>query len=271
MGPCLQSATREYPTYPLGRECLNVIKVIFIKKAEIIFDETMIIKEIIEKFDKWVKEGEYFLATERMKGSGYDPPLNELDENTVVEYTRWAAECSNAIFKLFGKNSDLFKKFTENNGSIEESIIENVPEDFYNYMRVQLGYVKAARNRLNDDILFKFREPIIIEIFGSILDQGKHFLKSGYKDIAAIYGRIVLENELREQCKREKVILEKEKPTLGDYNDALRKVGYLKTHEWRSIQRWADIGNAAAHGKFKEYAKKDVREMLNWISDFVKG
>ncbi len=229
------------------------------------------IKEIVEKFDRWVKEGKHFLATEKMKHSEHEPPLNKLEDNTVVEYTRWAAECSNAIHKLFERKSDLFKKFTENNGYIEESIIENVPEEFYNYMRVQLGYVEAARNRLNDDILFKFREPIIIEIFSSMLGQGKYFLKSGDKNIAAIYGRIVLENELRELCKREKVILEKEKPMLGDYNDALKKVGYLKTHEWRSVQRWADIGNAAAHGNFKEYVEKDVREMLNWIGDFVKG
>jgi len=40
--------------------------------------------------------------------------------------------------------------------------------------------------------------------------------------------------------------------------------------EWRQVQAWVDIGNAAAHGKFSDYTEHDVSNMLNGIESFIK-
>jgi len=52
-------------------------------------------------------------------------------------------------------------------------------------------------------------------------------------------------------------------------NDELKAVEAYPKAQWRLIQAKLDIGNAAAHGKFDEYKKADVKRMLEDIERFM--
>ncbi len=52
-------------------------------------------------------------------------------------------------------------------------------------------------------------------------------------------------------------------------NEELKKIGRYPQPQWRLIQAWLDIGNAAAHGKFSEYDTTAVDKLLEDIKRFL--
>ena len=104
------------------------------------------------------------------------------------------------------------------------------------------------------------------ELFDSILGQAKKLNESGYKDPAAVLARVVLEDTLQRIARNENID-DKQKPSL--INDELRKIGKYPKPQWRFIQAWLDIGNAAAHGNFTEYSEQDVEKMIEGIEQFL--
>ena len=104
------------------------------------------------------------------------------------------------------------------------------------------------------------------EVFDSILEQAKALNKKGYKDPSAVLGRVVLEDALKRLAKPEGI---EENKRASQINDELRKLGKYPQSQWRFIQAWLDIGNAAAHGKFNEYSEADVEKMIEGIEQFL--
>src|SRR5262245_63825176 len=45
-------------------------------------------------------------------------------------------------------------------------------------------------------------------------------------------------------------------------NDELKKAGRYNQPQWRMLQSWLDIGNAAAHGKFDQFTQPDVKRLI---------
>jgi len=52
-------------------------------------------------------------------------------------------------------------------------------------------------------------------------------------------------------------------------NDELKKRGKYPQSQWRFVQAWLDIGNAAAHGKFDEYKEEDVANLIRDVERFL--
>lgn len=104
------------------------------------------------------------------------------------------------------------------------------------------------------------------EIFDSVLEEAKELLNAGYKDPAAILGRVVLEDSLRRLARQEQLD-DTQKAT--KLNDDLKKAGRYNQVQWRQIQVWLDVGNNAAHGKFDQYSKEQVKEHIEGIERFI--
>jgi aspartyl aminopeptidase len=104
------------------------------------------------------------------------------------------------------------------------------------------------------------------EVFASILEQAKELNKSGYKDPAAVLTRVVIEDALRRLARREGV---DDKQKASQINDDLKGSGIYPQVQWRFIQAWLDIGNAAAHGKFGDYTEEDVVKMIEGVEQFL--
>ena len=104
------------------------------------------------------------------------------------------------------------------------------------------------------------------EIFDSVLEEAKELLNTEHKDPAAILGRVVLEDSLRRLALQEQLD-DSQKAT--KLNDELKKAGRYNQVQWRQIQVWLDIGNNAAHGKFDQYDKEQVKEQIEGIERFI--
>ena len=106
------------------------------------------------------------------------------------------------------------------------------------------------------------------EVFDSVLEQAKHLVKNEYKDPAAILARVVLEDALKRLARAESI---DDKQKASSINDELKAKGKYPQPQWRLIQSWLDIGNAAAHGKFTEYSKDDVVKLIEGVEGFIAG
>lgn len=104
------------------------------------------------------------------------------------------------------------------------------------------------------------------EILDSVLEEAKHILNAGYKDPAAVLGRVVLEDALKRLARQEQLDDTQKATRL---NDELKKAGKYNQPQWRQIQAWVDIGNSAAHGKFNEYSEEQVREQIEGVERFL--
>ena len=103
-------------------------------------------------------------------------------------------------------------------------------------------------------------------MFDSVLEEAKHLNQSGHKDPAAVLARVVLEDALKRIARSEGV---NDNQKASQINDELRKRGRYPQPQWRLIQAWLDIGNAAAHGKFNEYSDEGVQRLVEDIERFL--
>jgi hypothetical protein len=131
-----------------------------------------------------------------------------------------------------------------------------------------IGLLAGASDDLEKGYLLGQEFLIAGEVFDSVLEQAKYLVTSGYKDPAAILARVVLEDALKRLARGEGI---DDTPRASRINDELKAIGKCPQPQWRLIQAWLDIGNAAAHGKFDEYNKEDVVKLLEGVEGFVAG
>jgi hypothetical protein len=139
-------------------------------------------------------------------------------------------------------------------------------------IKLLVGVLKALRSDYERDGLQTIREIIDAELFSDFLEQAKYLMGEGWKDAAAVMAGGVLEEHLRKLCDKISVPLTKpngEPKTINGMNeDAYKASAYTKA-EWRQVSAWADIRNNAAHGKYGEYTKEEVKLMVLGVGDFI--
>lgn len=105
-------------------------------------------------------------------------------------------------------------------------------------------------------------------IFSNLIEQAFELLKNNYKTAAAIYGRLVIENTIKDLCRLNKI---EGKEKVSDMLVELRKLNIIDLPQERTIQAKYDIGSLAAHGKkeFERYTDRDIEELLEFIRDKI--
>jgi len=169
-------------------------------------------------------------------------------------FRKWRLGCLNILERTFGKESDAYTSFS------------NITQASNNEVWVPYGIavLEAAREIIEKGFLYKIEHLISADLFDSVLEQAEHLLSEGHKDPAAILGRVVIEQTLKQIAEREGIELA-EKVKLSTINDTLKKEKVYDKIKWRLIQSNIDLGNYVAHGDFDKYNNKQVEEMLNWI------
>lgn len=158
--------------------------------------------------------------------------------------------------KAFGITSPHYKR-----------IQDLTKENEYIGSRIPLirGVLKGSLDDLENGFLLGQEFLIAGEVFDSVLEEAKHLLKAGYKDPAAILGRVVIEDCIKRLARLEQLDDTKKAAAL---NDELKKAGRYNQAQWRQIQVWLDIGNNAAHGNFS-YKEEQVKDQLEGIERFI--
>lgn len=205
-----------------------------------------------DRLRELIEEGQVVAKLERPSSVG-----SFIQEEDKISLHAWLTKVNNIIEAVFGTQSPHFrhlKRLTKGSALHAYEIYPIV------------GLLTGALDDLEKGYLVSQEFLIAGEVFDSVLEQARHLNQTGYKDPAAVLARVVLEDALR-RISREEGLDDTHKATR--LNDELKKVERYSQPQWRLIQAWLDIGNAAAHGRFDEYNEDDVERLIAGIEQFL--
>jgi len=141
--------------------------------------------------------------------------------------------------------------------------------------RMGIGILKAVNSDIENGWLSSYKDLISADIFADFLEMAEYLLDENYKDAAAVMTGSVLEEHLRNLCAKNGISTDvtkvsKTTPKKADTMNAdLKKQGVFGKLEQKNITAWLDLRNKAAHGKYSEYTKEQVRNMFDGVSHFI--
>lgn len=218
------------------------------------------------RLEELIQEGESvakldLLPDRRVRIVSFPEPEKNQKENQQKENKNplhaWLVKVSNIIELVFGHKSAHFRHFEE----LTKKGVEHSPQIY-----PIIGILNGALDDLKKGYLLGQEFILASEVFDSVLEQATHLVQTGYKDPAAVLARIVLENSLKRLARAEGI---EDTLKASKINDELRDTGRYPKVQWRMIQSWLDIGNAAAHGKFNEYNDYEVKQSIKGIERFL--
>lgn len=146
-------------------------------------------------------------------------------------------------------------------------------------IRSCVAFLKATRNDLEHGFLESLSGQIESEISADYLGQAERLLKEGSSGQheyvpAAVLAGAVLERGLKTLCDNQtppiSTVKEKGEPmTMNPIIEELKKAGVFNELKAKQLRSWADIRNAAAHGKWEKFSRQDVEMMLAGVSSFL--
>lgn len=133
-----------------------------------------------------------------------------------------------------------------------------------------LGTLEAIKYELENDHLETFTQLVRAETLAELLDQAEYLLRKEYFLAAGVIGRAVLEEHLRATCTTLEIEIQKSKPTINDFNQALYKFDFFSKIKMKQVELLAAIGNNAAHNK-DELTKDDVKKLISDLPGLIES
>jgi hypothetical protein len=119
------------------------------------------------------------------------------------------------------------------------------------------------------------RGLVTAEVFADFIDMAAYLLSEGYKDAAAVMIGSVLEEHLRQLCRKAGIPTEVER----DGSHKVKKADLLNSElaaksvysklDQKSLTALLDLRNKAAHGEYSEYSPEQVSLMYHSVVDFM--
>lgn len=212
-------------------------------------------KRYVERINALIQEGQEISKLEKPFSNG-----SFIQDADQIRVNAWNAKVRNIIETTFGKNSPQFHLLVKetNDGT------KNLEHDYDIYPII--GILQGAVSDLENGFLTGQELIIAGDIFDNVLEQAKYLNKNKHKDPAAVLARVVIEDALKRIARVESI---NDSIKASQINDELKKAGRYAQPQWRQIQAWIDIGNAAAHGDFNQYNQNDVQRMIEDIERFL--
>jgi hypothetical protein len=172
----------------------------------------------------------------------------------------WAASSRSLIASTAGRDSEYYSAFADAIGECW----------WADEVNPCIGILESLREDWDAGLLVNRDMLVTADAFEGFLEQADYLLEQGYKDPAAMLAGAVLESTLRKMCEV-RGIPYGPKDTIEPLNVALSRQTppvYNKLMQ-KQITAWADLRNSAAHGRYTEYAKEQVADMLKWVREFA--
>ena len=204
-------------------------------------------EKILERLNALIEMGNRVLATQ------HDPGPNVIGDDRVdtqLAY-QWATSVQNILARVFGRDSEHYKSFAAQAGTYLT---------FSPVYHAQ-GILRAAKDDYENGHLYDLRRLVEAEVFDDFLEQAEYLLDSGYHQAAAVVAGCVLEDGLRRLCAA-KGVAASPKAKLDTMNADLAKAGVFSVLVQKRITALADLRNKAAHGRWTEFTRDDVKEMV---------
>ena len=135
-------------------------------------------------------------------------------------------------------------------------------------MQQQVEIIRAAKARFESS-LFDIKGMAQADLFDNELDASAELNKNGFMRGAGAVAGVVLEGHLATVCSNHSVTITKKKPTIADFNDALKSANVIDQATWRFIQHLGDIRNACDH-KGKDPTKDAVDDLITGVRKISK-
>ncbi len=170
------------------------------------------------------------------------------------------------IENIFGKEHPYYENFFR--------VTESNKRTLY-ILNCMKGILLGIKEEIEQGWLTSVKGLVSAEIFTDFLEMAEHLLKEGYKDPAAVMIGSTLEEHLRQLCNSNEIDTffmrgEKEVPKKADVLNAdLTKEGIYNMLDQKQVTAWLDLRNKAAHGKYDEYTKEQVEQMLQGVLNFI--
>ena len=133
----------------------------------------------------------------------------------------------------------------------------------------QLAIVKAARNRFESS-LFDIRQLVQADLFDSELEAAKALVKNGFLRAAGAVAGVVMESHLAQVCQNHAITIRKKKPTIGDFNNALKEADVIDTSQWNFNRYLGDIRNTCDHKQEADPTEEQVKDLVAGVMKLTK-
>jgi len=213
--------------------------------------------DFIKRADELILAGQVVLKTRR-QSNGFQ----------FVDSTKfWAFRSASLSFLLnvFGQEHPYFKEFDKRVNQSGPSEVEK-----------GLGVLQAVRDETAGGWTTTAKAIVSAEIFSDFLEMAAYLLTEGYKDAAAVMVGSVIEEHLRQLCRKAGIDIETTRsdgskaPKRADtLNADLAKQGVYSVLDQKNVLVWLDLRNQAAHGKYIEYTREQVSLMYQGVNEFM--
>lgn len=133
----------------------------------------------------------------------------------------------------------------------------------------------AIARALRDDLQAGWVESVIelvhADTYSDYLEMAEALLGKGYKDPAAVITGTSLEVHIRALCVKNGVtIAVAGQPKKAETMNAdLKKASVYDGLQQKQVTAWMDLRNKAAHGKYADYDKNQVRLFIDGVQAFM--
>lgn len=217
-------------------------------------------QRILKRVESLIQKADQVLATDTPNPPGvFGFPT--LDPGAYYE---WRGQSLSFLTDLLGPQHVYVKDFET-----------EVGRGYTSEAKAGQGILRAVREDVVNGYLTTIRELIHADVFSDFLDMANYLLAEGYKDPAAVLAGGVLEEHLRQLCKKHSVDVEIHtgsgpRPKNADTMNAhLAKAGVYSVLEQKSVTAWLDLRNKAAHSKYSEYDRNQVESFIGALPDFM--
>lgn len=244
------------------------------------------------QIERLVAEGADMLSPKyQAKVTGVESPaISEAD--MYIQYPLWFTEASEVVMRLLPERLHEFvsmyypsadrTKITKETYTIQDWILDRRSPGMMSGGRLfddknvvlakllaQIMILKSSLLRF-DSALLNIRQLELADLFDSELDAAEELLQTGFIRPAGVVAGVVLERHLKELCIVNGVETTKQKPSLGDYNKALKDAGVFDTPRWRSIGWLVDIRNLCGHEMEREPTRDEVTGLIDGVGKTIK-
>lgn len=196
---------------------------------------------------------------QQAKGRYIESPPNVLGGGHI-EYTifhEWKNSSENLLIQVTGNESNYTKNFIEKTKNAWISAVDS-----------GIGILQALKSDIEAGFVKDIKELIVAEVFTDFLDMAEHLLNNGYKDPAAFLVGATLEDGLRKIATIHGIAV-RISDDIGGLNMKLADKEVYNRLMQKQVQAWKAIRDHADHGKFDQYKKEDVEDMLKGVQRFL--
>jgi hypothetical protein len=221
----------------------------------------MKLEDLIERVDELIELGRILLRS--------SSPPTLMDHAETIANVEGLSEFRTAslsfISRVFEEESAFYKELDAETRKKSKKGVS-----------ASIGILKACQSEIEGGWLFTVRGLVASELFSDFLEMAEHLLTASYKDAAAVMIGGVLEEHLRRLCEKNSISVTKTKAdgkviplTASPLNDELAKATTYTKLDQKMVAACLDLRNSAAHGKYEEYGKMQVEDMLRNVRSFI--